>query len=1148
MEPDLSTYNRILEKLRRFIRRYYTQRLIQGLLLFLTLGILFFLIITGLEYFLWLGSGGRLLLFWVFLAIEVFLLYRFVLLPLLYLFRLRAGITNKDASRYIGKYFPEVDDKLYNLLDLADDVEHSELLIASLEQRSKALSPVPFVKAVDLRRSLGYVRYLGIPLGILLIIWASGRLSSFFGSYNRVIHYGTAYEAPAPFSFRLLSGDLEVFEDRGITVLVGTEGETRPQQVHIVVEDRPILMRGTKGVFEYSFESPLGDTEFYFQANGVRSKTYQIRVLKVPGLRDFEMVLQFPKYTGKGREVVKSTGNVVVPEGTRITWNISAKNTGRIEMGFGDEKVTMNKDGGDFTLTKKVYGELPYTLATSNGHVSDYEVLKYKIKVIKDDYPAIRVKQIRDSLEPNLSYYSGEVSDDYGLTELSLIYYPESQKDKSDTIGLMQPSENFRQFYYTFPSGVQVVAGLEYKLFFQIADNDGIHGGKTSRSQVFSTRILDGQELGQRALDNAKRSLKDLDGSLQKFKENGQELNAIRQEQKENRASGFAEQRKLRDFLRNRSEQERRMEEFAKELKDNLKKEDAPDDLLLERLERQEIAAEKNRKLIEELERIADKINKEELSKRLEELGKQQQSNERNLEQLLELTKRYYVTEKLNQLARDLEKLAENQKKLGEDETEEQGEISSQEKLNRDFENWVKEMDELEKENGDLAKPIKLNNDVSAQDEIKEEQEEALKELNQENRDEDGAEPDEGQKVSNRKQKSAARKMMELSQGMRASGNGGSSIVEDAEMLRQILDNLIMFSFKQEALHDKLEASDAENQTISNMLKRQKELRNLFEHIDDSIFALSLRRAELSEFVNEQISEVYYNTDKALERIAEGQTFQAISYEKYILNASNGLADFLAKILENMQEAMMSGSGQGSSGNFQLPDIIKGQQSLQQKMQGMGQQGLGSPQDGQGETGDQSSAGKKGKGQKVEGQNGEKGQQAGENGQATKGEGNKGEGGGQSGQRNTVAGQGLGESELKEIYEIYKEQQQIREQLEKQLENLINTKDRRLGEKLVKQMEDFENDLLENGITQRTMNRANNIQYELLKLENAALKQGQKERRESSTGERSFQNPILGRPGVIKDAEGEVEILNRETLPLEHSYKNRVKNYFKSGD
>ncbi len=251
---------------------------------------------------------------------------------------------------------------------------------------------------------------------------------------------------------------------------------------------------------------------------------------------------------------------------------------------------------------------------------------------------------------------------------------------------------------------------------------------------------------------------------------------------------------------------------------------------------------------------------------------------------------------------------------------------------------------------------------------------------------------------------------------------------------------------------------------------------------------------------------------------------------------------------------MMAGKGQGQGQDFQLPDIIKGQGELKEKMEGMGQQGQGKPQKGQGER--QQGEGQKGEGQQEgegegesqsgegkkegEGQNG----QGGRNGEGKVGNGSKGENGNQGGQ-----GQGEpSEAELQEIYEIYKEQQMIRQRLEQQLQDMINAGDRKLGQKLLKQMEDFENDLLENGVTQRSISKINNIQYELLKLENAALKQGQKSERESTTNIKDFKNPILTKPPALENYRNEIEILNRQALPLRPNFQNRVKDYFKSDD
>src|SRR5690606_21057232 len=98
------------------------------------------------------------------------------------------------------------------------------------------------------------------------------------------------------------------------------------------------------------------------------------------------------------------------------------------------------------------------------------------------------------------------------------------------------------------------------------------------------------------------------------------------------------------------------------------------------------------------------------------------------------------------------------------------------------------------------------------------------------------------------------------------------------------------------------------------------------------------------------------------------------------------------------------------------------------------------------------------------------------------------------------------------------------------------------------QMEEFQNELLENGITKETMNKMNNINYELLKLENAAMEQDEKEERKSTTATDHFQNPLLTVPKVFQNYENEVDILNRQALPLRKSFKDRVKDYFKNDD
>lgn len=1151
----MSSFEAILGKLNAFTRKYYSKLLVKGILLFLTFGVLFFLTITAVEYFLWLGSTARLLLLLAFVVIELVLVYRYILVPLFYLFKVKKGISKRQASALIGKHFTNVNDKLVNLLDLADNNEQSDLLVAAIEQRSEEMSPIPFTKAVDYKESLKYSKYSLIPIVLICLLWVSGNISEFFGSYNRVVNYDVAYEPPAPFTFLLLNEDLNLLEDETLTLNMSTEGKIRPENVAIVIDGKELLMQENEGRFQYTFQPPVKPSDFYFTANGFNSREYKITVGKIPSIQGFEMRLVYPKYLEKGNETLRGTGNATVPEGTKVTWNVTGVHTDAIDFMTKDTVLNFLKEKDAFILERRIHANLSYELATSNENVSHYETLGYQLEVVKDAYPTVKVSQTLDSLSPNLSYYEGLASDDIGLRNIDLVFYSKSNPNKMERLALVNSKNNVEQFYYTFPSGLQLEQGKEYELYFEVYDNDGLRNGKSVKSQIFNTSILDVNQLKEKELDAQQSILNNLDKSLEKFKEQKEALKEINDKQKENNSLNFNDQNQIKDFLQKQEQQESMMEKFSKQLKDNLNKSDKNDELnqlLQERLERQEKEAAKNKKLLEELNKIADKIDKEELKKKLEELGKKQSNSERSLEQLLELTKRYYVTEKAAQLSNELEKLAEEQKKLSEEELSEE----NQKELNKIFEKLSDELDELKKDNQDLKKPLELNISPQKQEGVKQDQKEALEEMNNDEENEQSSEAKNDEKAK-QKQKSAAQKMKEMSESLKqsaAAGGGGSTITEDAEMLRQILDNLITFSFKQENLFDKIQESDGEIEQFSNTVRQQKDLRDLFEHVDDSLFALSLRRAELSEFVNEQITEVYYNIDKSLESIAENQIYQGASYQQYVLTASNSLADFLAKLLDNMQQSMQPGKGQGQGDGFQLPDIIQGQESLQEKMEQAGQKGE------KGKQGQQGQQGKKGEGEKgqsgkdgKDGKSGENGQEGengdnGEGGKNGKGEGGKqdGEGQGENGSQDGKGGNGPSESELKEIYEIYKEQQVIRQKLEEQLKNILQRDKQDLAKKLVRQMENFENDLLENGITQRTMNKMNTIQQQLLKLENAALKQGQKKERESETNRNQFQNPITTKPSLLENKSNTIEILNRQALPLRQNYQNRVKRYFQN--
>lgn len=1126
----MGSFNIIQQKLEAFIKKYYTNELIKGTILFFAIGLLYLIVTLLVEYFLWLSPLGRRILFWTFILFELGLFFRFILFPVAKLFKLRKGINYEEASRIIGNHFPQVSDKLLNVIQLNQNRHESELLAASIDQKATQLQPIPFQRAVNFRRNAKYLKYAAIPVLIFVLFASLGGSEVFSSSYKRVVHYDTAFEPPAPFSFFVMNENLNAIEGKPFKLQVRAEGTSVPENASILFNGETYYMqRNAPGLFEYTFQQPIDPFDFRLAANKVRSREYLLDVVNTPSLLNFEMVLNYPAYTNKKDETLKGTGNAVVPEGTRVRWKLSTKNTDVVNLETADTSFSFIPKGNYFELQKGIYNKLDYNITTSNERLKDYENLAYTLNVIKDQFPEITVDSKRDSTDSQRIFFLGRVSDDYGLTKLRLVYYPEGKENQSKIESLPLNKTNFDQFTLVFPGNLPLEDGISYEYYFEIFDNDAIHNYKSSKSGVYSFRKLTSDEIENVQLQNQQRAIQGLDKSLEDLKDGKEILEELSRTQKEKNELNYNDRKKLENFIQRQKSQENIMKDFSKKLKDDLEKfqpENQDNDPFKEQLEKRldenEQRLKENEKLLHELEKLQDKIQKEELTEKLEKLSKQNKNQEKNLEQLLELTKRYYVEKKAEKLADELFKLGEEQEKLAE-KSKEENTTQAQEELNKSFEKYKEEMKDLKKENETLKKPLDIPNNEPMEKEVDNEQEKATENLDK-NKPEDAA----------KSQKKAGEKMKQMSQQMQAQMMAGQmeTIEEDVKMLRQILDNLVVFSFRQEDLMETFNKIEYGNAIYGKKLNVQNELKLNFEHIDDSLFSLSLRQPLLGDKINTNLTEIQFNIEKSLERLAQNNKNQGVGNQRYTITGSNELAVMLDELLSNMQMQMQmsmgSGSGQGKPSpgagegkGFQLPDIIKKQESLNGKMEKGMKKGD--------KSGDSEGGGKEGEG---EGEN------------EGKGKDGKGKTGEAKGSQSSGDGRdGFSEDMNGELFEIYKEQQLLRQELQNRInKNGLNGN----ANGLLKKMEGIEQQLLDKGFNKTTLQEMLNLKYELLKLEEALMEQGQETRREATTNRKEFKNPTTLSPEEVKKYFNTTEILNREALPLRQDYREKVQEYFKS--
>ncbi|CAA9195230.1 coiled-coil domain-containing protein [Flavobacterium collinsii] len=1129
----MKTTSAIYQKLEAFIKKYYTNELIKGGLLFIGFGLLYFLFTLFIEYFLWLKPFGRTVLFWLFIGVEVFLLFRFILFPVFKLFKLQKGIDYNQASAIIGNHFTEVSDKLTNFLQLSaseSSSESSELMMASIEQKANSLQPIPFGNAINFKTNKKYLPLAIVPVLLFAVFYISGNSNVISQSLNRVVHFNATFLPLAPFKFVVLNHNLQTEQNKDFVVKIESVGKVVPENVMIHIGNESYFMESAQpGKFEFKIEKPVENVSFSFEGNSVSSEEYELKVITVPSIANFEMVLNFPSYLKRKSETILGTGNAILPEGTLVTWKMKTQSTQEIVWRDDNSVFKFNKDENEFKLTKNISQNTEYQILTSNNKVKNYEKLDYQLSVIKDQHPTINVAPAPDSLKLDKNYVLGRLGDDYGLSKLQVVYYERNKPNTAKRGTIPVKSGVFDQFVFNFPSNLAVQEGVAYEYYFEVFDNDTPHGFKSTRSSVFSDRVSTTDEIHDLELQQQNANINSLEKSLKNQTKQFSEIDKIQKAGKEKDNLEFKDQQKVNDFIKRQKQQDELMKQFTEKMNKNLdkfqsdKKDKTADDLQ-KRLDNAEKDLEKNQKLMDELKSLNDKLNSEDLFDKMEKFKQISKNQSRNLEQLVELTKRFYVSKKAEQVAEKLNKLAEKQEQLSNKDKE--NTQDKQEDINKDFDKIQEDLKDLKEENKTLKAPLDIPSDASKEKDVKNDLQKASEELGKKNS--SSAKP---------KQKSAAKKMKSMAEQMDAGMEGGEQeqMEEDVAMLRQILDNLLAYSLSQEDVMKQFRTMKLGSSAYTKNIKIQQNLKQQFRYVDDSLFALSLRNPKVAEDVTKEIGNVQYNIDKAIESLSDVQVPKGVSHQQYAVSSANKLADFLSDLLNNMQMSMSKpGSGKPKPGDgqgMQLPDIIQKQKGLGDKMK-EGMQSGSKPGDKPGnKSGDKPGEGKNGEGKESNGKDGK-----GKNGDGKTGQGNK-----NGSQSNGEMKDNDGEGDAEAIMEIYKEQVKLREALQKELvKKGLDSQ----GKSVIDQMKASEKQILNKGFKNENLQRILNIQQELLKLNNAVQQQGQDTKRQSETNKTEFPNRTNALPSSLLEYLNSVEILNRQSLPLRSNFNQKVQEYF----
>lgn len=1093
----------LIQKLDSFIRKYYKNQLIKGAIYFTGLFLLFFLSISILEYIGNFNTLIRTVLFYSFIIGTVFILTYYVLIPLFKLFKIGKLISYNQAAEIIGNHFSNVKDKLLNALQLRElaNSSQNELILASIQQKTNELSPIPFNSAINISENKKYLIYALLPLffiiGILLI---SPKIIT--DSTRRIVSHGTYFEPPAPFQFNILNNSLLAVEGDDYELNVQLSGNEIPQDLFIEFNNTQFkLLKSDAFNFSYVFKNPRKDISFRLFGDGYSSVNYTLKVVPKPIITGLKVSLQYPSYLKIKDESFLNKGDFTVPEGTNVSWEIQTKNSNELRLLLSDSVLFYAIDNKDIRFQKIIRNSLHYALVTSNQYVVSKDTIRYSVQVIPDQFPQIQVQTEQDTASPSIIYFQGSIQDDYGLRKLNFVYKLNDQ-DRSTTVSIpINPLSVQQSFYHAFDAKIlNLQPGDQVKYYFEVWDNDGVNGSKSSRTSSMIFRLPTRNELEQ-LIDKNKEVIKDqLTDNMDQLKELEHSIQDLKKELMQKNDADWNDKNKLQKILDKQKELLQKFEETKQLNEKNNKQENELTDEEKRILEKQkaleklfdEIKNDELMKLLEEMEKSIEKMDKNKLQEMLNKFQLQNKDLEKELDRTLELFKQLEFEQKLENTIdklSDLQKQQEELMKKTDDKGADQQKLQEEQKRIQDEFNQVKDdLKILEELNNQLQEKQNLPNTDELQKEIEQQMNNAQQQLqNKQNN------------KAKQSQQKANQKMNEMQQVLQSAqqNNQSQQAEENMEDLRQLLDNLLTLSFDQEAVMEKLKTINRNSPQYKELMKEQKKLKDDSKVIEDSLLALSKRMVELSSFVNKEISQVKYNMDQALSMLAERQIPSATQKQQYALTSINNLALMLSEALDQMQQQMQQQQSGNSSctkpgkSNPNMSGLIQKQMALQQKMEQLKQ----------------------------------KMEQQGKN---------KGEGKGNDGSDGEIN---------KELVKLAAEQESLRKELQ-QLSESMGKEQKKMAQEIMKKMEENETDLLNKRITKQTLDRQKEINTRLLESEKAEREQDQDEKRQSNEGKELDKMNNQKVQEYLQRKLKETELLKTIPPSLKPYYKERVSEYF----
>ncbi len=1085
---NLNTFYKIERKVRLFP---FIIDIIKG---FSVYALIFFGLLS-FELFLYLSPTIKILFFSFYIGSALF----FIVSKYNYFYKKNLYTDSKALNKSTIKLF-EIIRNTFQLIDLQKHNSYSpDLIELAVEERKEfAENEIMNDSFVKSKRKSQYwaLLFLLISLMLILIPFVS---KPYQDAVFRSINITSSFQKPLPYAITLLNTNLSVHRNENLLLEIKLSGQDYPSEMSININgNKSKFKREKPDFYTYQLTNIRQNFSFTIETNDYISELYTISVIDKPKILHYTIKAVYPSYLNRSEENFENINYFNVPIGSSLSFEFLSENTEKFEIKSVQGNILLPNVNNVYKISLPALKNSSFTAYSSNFVSTHTDSLFIDIKVIDDEFPTVILRAFQDSLYENVLYLIGQANDDYGLTKANIIvdiFQSDDDKGSSKIINLpflnapsmINISEviNLYNYMETLPRRIE--------LYVEVYDNDKIKGNKKASSQkhVFIFKTEEEKKIEEEQRKNQQmNSLTDLSKEAEELDKKLEELKNMLKTQLN---KDWKTQQKMEELKKQYEELKKQVDQFDKEIQQNpSNKEKSDAEKEMEKMMKEMLNKELY-SMLKEFDKMLNENKVEKIREQLENIKQDNKSLKDNVDKNLEDLKQQAFEEKFEEVLQQINKIVEKQEKLNKEEINKQtkDEIKQdQESIQKEFKEFSEEIEKLRQMNQELERKNSLMDSKEQEKSIDKDMQDAQESMD-----------DNKPSKAKQKQKNAEDKLKDLQNKLQMNKDqiDEENLDEDIDATRELLKNLIRISFQQEELMKNVQRTKTIDPSFNDFIRAQKSMEQQYKIIGDTLKALAKRQPMVKSFVLKEFGMIETNLNGLTDIMVEKKIGETSKRQQFIMTSTNNLALMLAESLKNMKSKKSEGSSSSkkksnsecdsdgkskkpNKGKPKLPDIKKLQDMLNDQIK----QG----------------------GKKLE--------------------------------------KGEGQQMSEELARMAAQQEAIRKMLQEYLNQLKQEGQGMDGkiERIMREMEQNEKDIVNRNINQNTLNRLRQIETRLLESEKAELEREKEEKRESKEAKELIPNNIDLLKNIDLHKRNQQELLKQNPIKLKNYYREKVSKYF----